>query len=148
MASNSNNFQHHNIYFKQCIFTYPIFKIGMNIVNNFLNTIIMKKQIILSLLFSMFLAAGFAKDKKITFHVNGKCGMCEERIENALDIKGVKLADWSVETKMCTVKFNPEVISEKEIHQIIAKVGHDTAQCKATDKDYNSLHHCCHYKRE
>ena len=78
MASNSNNFQHHNIYFKQCIFTHPIFKIGMNIVDNFLNSIIMKKQIVLTLLFSMFLVAGFAKDKKITFHVNGKCGMCEE----------------------------------------------------------------------
>ena len=48
--------------------------------------------------------------------------MCEERIENALDIKGVKFADWSVETKMCTVKFNPEVISEKKFIKLSLKL--------------------------
>jgi hypothetical protein len=29
--------------------------------------------------------------------------MCKERIENALDIKGVKVATWSVETKICNI---------------------------------------------
>ena len=89
-----------------------------------------------------------AQTKKTSFLVNGVCEMCEKRIENALDIKGIKFADWSKETKMCTVKFNPDIISEKEIHKIIAKLGHDTKMCKATNKDYNNLHQCCHYKRD
>tara|TARA_B100001939_G_C16808260_1_gene558795 strand:- start:258 stop:608 length:351 start_codon:yes stop_codon:yes gene_type:complete len=108
----------------------------------------MKNQFLITLMCVFFILPVVAKDLKITFHVNGKCGMCEERIENALDIKGIKFADWSQETKICTVKFNPDIISEKEIHQIIAKLGHDTAMCKATDKDYNNLHQCCHYKRD
>ena len=108
----------------------------------------MKNQFLITLMCVFFILPVVAKDLKITFYVNGKCEMCEERIENALDIKGVKFADWSQETKMCTVKFNPDIISKKEIHQITAKLGHDTAMWKATDKDYNNLHHCCHYKRD
>lgn len=108
----------------------------------------MKNQFFITLMCVFFTLPAVAKDVKISFQVNGKCGMCEERIENALDIKGIKFADWSQETKICTVKFNTDIISEKEIHQIIAKVGHDTEMCKATDKDYNNLHHCCHYKRD
>ena len=108
----------------------------------------MKNQFFTTLMCVFFILPAAAKDVKISFQVNGKCGMCEERIENALDIKGIKFAAWSQETKMCTVKFNPDIIAEKEIHQIIAKLGHDTEMCKATDKDYKNLHSCCHYKRD
>ena len=43
---------------------------------------------------------------------------------------------------------NLEIISEDEIHKLIAKLGHDTSQCKATDEDYSNLYYCCHYNRE
>ena len=89
----------------------------------------------------------YAQNKKISFLVNGMCGMCEERIENALDIKGINFASWNQETKICNVAYDTKKISEKEIHQLLAKIGHDTQQCKATDEAYYSLHHCCHYKR-
>ena len=88
------------------------------------------------------------KIKKIKFQVNGVCEMCKDRIETALDIKGIRLADWNIKTKFCRVKFNSEVISENKIHQLIAKLGHDTSKCKATDEDYNNLYYCCHYNRE
>ena len=88
------------------------------------------------------------KIKKIKFQVNGVCEMCKNRIETALDIKGIRLADWNIKTKFCKVKFNSEVISENKIHQLIAKLGHDTSKCKATDEDYNNLYYCCHYNRE
>ena len=88
------------------------------------------------------------KIKKIKFQVNGVCEMCKNRIETALDVKGIKLADWNIKTKFCRVKFNSEVISENKIHQLIAKLGHDTSKCKATDEDYNNLYYCCHYNRE
>ena len=79
----------------------------------------MKNQFLITLMCVFFILPAAAKDVKISFQVNGKCGMCEERIENALDIKGIKFADWSQETKMCTVKFNPDIISEKEINALV-----------------------------
>lgn len=84
---------------------------------------------------------------KISFEVAGNCNMCKERIESALDIKGIKFANWTAETQTCNVTFNSNKVTKKEIHQIIAKVGHDTQVCRAKDEDYNGLHHCCQYKR-
>ena len=89
-----------------------------------------------------------SKIKKIKFYVNGVCEMCKNRIETALDIKGIRLADWNIKTKLCKVKFNSEVISENDIHKLISGVGHDTPICRAKDTDYNNLYQCCHYKRE
>ena len=85
------------------------------------------------------------KYTEINFRVEGNCGMCEKRIENALDIKGVKLADWNVKTKNCRVVFKNTVITEEEIHKIIAKEGHTTEMVKATKEDYDNLHGCCKY---
>ncbi len=74
--------------------------------------------------------------------------MCETRIENMLDVKGIKIADWDIETKMCRVVYRKDQISEDQIHQLLANGGHDTKKIKATDEAYNKLHHCCHYKRD
>ena len=89
-----------------------------------------------------------SKIKKIKFHVYGVCEMCKNRIETALDVKGIRLADWNIKTKLCRVKFNSEVISENDIHKLISEVGHDTPTCRAKDTDYNNLYHCCRCDRE
>ena len=100
------------------------------------------------LIFGCFICiSSFAQKTKISFEVAGVCGMCEERIENALDIKGVIFAEWSSETKICQVTFNASKITEKQIHQLLANVGHDTKKCKATDETYEGLHQCCQYSR-
>ena len=91
--------------------------------------------------------SSFAQKINLSIEVAGVCGMCEERIENALDIKGITFADWSQETKICQVTFNASKITENQIHHLLAKVGHDTQKCRATDETYNSLHRCCHYDR-
>ena len=93
----------------------------------------------------------FGQSKKVIdtkIFVNGVCGMCEERIEEALDIKGIKLADWDVDTKMCRIVYKQDLIKEQKIHEILASIGHDTKKAKAKQEDYENLHHCCHYKRE
>ena len=96
----------------------------------------------------IFVSKGaFTQSTKTSFEVAGVCDMCKERIENALDIKGVKVATWSVETKICNITYNSEKITEKEIHKILASVGHDTQECRASDDVYNNLYHCCRYKR-
>ena len=91
--------------------------------------------------------SSFSQTQKISFEVAGMCGMCQDRIENALDIKGVKTAYWSAETQICKITYNSSKITEKEIHQAIAKVGHDTPMAQATEKAYEALHHCCRYDR-
>lgn len=86
------------------------------------------------------------KTTEINFNVNGICEMCKDRIENALDVKGIKFSEWNVETHNCTVVYKPTIISEKEIHQLIADVGHDTDSIKATEEVYKNIHHCCKYR--
>ena len=83
---------------------------------------------------------------EIEFQVSGVCGMCETRIEKALDVPGVIMAEWDVETKKAKVAYKTEVISEEQIHQLIANVGHDTEKIKATDEAYANVHGCCKYR--
>ena len=89
----------------------------------------------------------FAQKKaQIEFQVSGVCDMCETRIEKALDVPGVIMAEWDVETKKATVAYKTKVISEEQIHQLIANAGHDTEKIKATDEVYTNLHGCCKYR--
>ncbi|MCK9481354.1 MAG: cation transporter [Bacteroidia bacterium] len=81
-----------------------------------------------------------------SFQVNGCCGDCKERIEDALDIKGIRYAHWNKETHILTVTFNVNIITLDEIHNKIAAVGHDTDLVKASDSAYNALPDCCQYR--
>ncbi len=72
--------------------------------------------------------------------------MCEERIEKALDVPGIIMAEWDVETKKAKVAYKTKALSEKQIHQLVANVGHDTSEIKATDEAYANLHGCCKYR--
>lgn len=83
-----------------------------------------------------------------TFKVYGKCGMCKKRIEGAVnELEGVQSANWDVESKMLTVKYDPSKVEEMDIHKQIASVGHDTEKVKATDEAYSNLMGCCKYER-
>lgn len=83
-----------------------------------------------------------------SFNVNGNCGMCKERIENAAkSLDEVTIASWDTETKLLTVIFNSDNIQIKDIHQAIANVGHDTELIKADNDLYEALHACCKYDR-
>ena len=68
----------------------------------------LKKTLLIFFLTSFLLING--QSKKTSFLVNGVCEMCEKRIENALDIKGVNFASWDMKTKMCNVTFNSSKI--------------------------------------
>lgn len=88
------------------------------------------------------------KNAKITFEVNGICEMCKERIEKAaLKTKGVKFANWSIETHLLQLILDERKTDEITVHKNIAAVGHDTKKVKATDEAYNNLHNCCMYNR-
>lgn len=81
------------------------------------------------------------------FKVYGNCGMCEKRIEKAAKIKGVKLADWDVDSKILTIHFDEKKVTPGKVHQAVAAVGHDTDKVRAKDKVYAKLHGCCQYER-
>lgn len=100
------------------------------------------------LLFSAFTVRATNEEKKeeATFEVSGVCGMCEDRIESALDVKGIVMADWDLETKQLHVVYNPKKISEDDIHALLNEVGHDTEKSRATAEQYEGLHGCCKYR--
>jgi mercuric ion binding protein len=95
--------------------------------------------------FSLVLSAQ-SKIVTATINVHGNCTMCKKRIETALDHTGIKKAEWSPETKELHVTYNSEKISEPEIHELIAKAGHDTDKVKAKNETYASLPYCCLYR--
>lgn len=80
------------------------------------------------------------------FMVSGVCGMCKDRIESALDVKGVTFVNWDKETSVCTVVYKPKKITEMQLHKIIAGAGHSTNLIEASDEDYNKINACCRYR--
>ncbi len=104
---------------------------------------------IIVLLLAIFSLMAFSSAKKpvtVKFKVFGNCPQCKERIEAALDVKGVKSADWNVDTKIIEVVYSPDKITIEKIHQLIADCGHDTEKTKAPDKVYLKLPDCCMYR--
>lgn len=82
------------------------------------------------------------------FMVYGNCGMCEKRIEGSLaSVEGVHSADWDVDTKVLTVKYDDAIISLDKIKEKVAAVGHDTDKFRAKDEVYAALPGCCQYER-
>ena len=89
------------------------------------------------------------KNAKATIEVEGVCNMCKARIEKACIItKGVKMADWSVETHELKLIYDESKTDLKTIQQNIANVGHDTKEIKAKDEVYEKISACCHYRDE
>lgn len=87
-----------------------------------------------------------AQKESVTFRVEGICGMCEDRIEGALDVPGVVVADWDRDSKMVSVVYRSKKITEQQLHDLIHAVGHDTSAGKASDEEYAGLHGCCKYR--
>lgn len=120
----------------------------------------MKKIIVL---FSIFLL-GFSvqaqevkevkknKNAKVSFEVDGICGMCKKRIETAaLKTKGVKFAIWDVKSHQINLIIDERKTDITTIQKNIMAVGHDiiideNKKLVAKDEAYNSVHPCCKYR--
>src|SRR5687767_3400381 len=95
----------------------------------------MKTRIIFIIAIFFITLTSFAqtKSKKVVtadIKVYGNCGMCKGRIEAALDRKGIKQAKWDPTTKNLNVVYVPSKITEQQICDIVASVGHDTDKSK------------------
>ena len=85
---------------------------------------------------------------KTSLKVFGVCGMCKDRIEEAVKIKGVKLGVWDEDTKMLKLEYDSTKTSLKTIQLKIVAVGHDLEDLKAKQDVYEALPDCCHYRDE
>ena len=96
----------------------------------------------------LFAPTIFAQEKTDTIKVSGECGMCKNRIQKALKLESISKATWDTETKLLTVTYSADKISNDEIQKKVAAVGHDTEKYKAEDAVYNKLPGCCQYERK
>ena len=104
---------------------------------------------IITIFFITLTSFAQTKSKKVVtadIKVYGNCGMCKGRIESALDTKGVKQAKWDPATKNLNIVYVPSKITEQQICDIVAGVGHDTDKSKAKDEVYAKLPFCCLYR--
>lgn len=89
------------------------------------------------------------KNAKYDVEVNGNCDQCKKRIEKAAySVSGVKSAVWHVDDHKLHLMLNEEKVTVLDVQKAIAKAGHDSDEVKATDADYENLHHCCLYERK
>jgi len=89
---------------------------------------------------------GQSKFSSVSIEVDGLCGMCEKRIENAAYIQGVKKADWSQETHMLDLIYNSSKVEQSDIVAAINEVGHDVKDHPASDEQYANVHGCCRFR--
>lgn len=81
------------------------------------------------------------------FRVEGECGMCKDRIEKvALQVEGVKDADWDLSSKILTVSIDESKNQISVVKYMIAQAGHDNGSFITPDDVYNNLHGCCQYR--
>src|SRR6187549_321621 len=84
-------------------------------------------------------------DQVVSFHVSGVCGECKQRIEStALDVKGVKKAEWDQKTDMLVLVGSSKMDKQK-VANALAKAGHGSDLAAADPKGYAKLPGCCQY---
>lgn len=109
----------------------------------------MKNLIVIALI--LIASTTFAQNKnaKASMEVDGVCGMCKARIEKAcLNTKGVKFAQWNVDTHELKLIYDDRKTNIKTIEKQVLAAGHDTKELKATDEAYAKVHPCCKYRDE
>jgi mercuric ion binding protein len=88
------------------------------------------------------------KIRTISFTVQGSCGECKTRIEKAAySIRGVRVAEWKKQEQILKVSFSTKKVTEEQIHNAVAAVGHSTSKVKVTPEAYNNLPGCCQYEQ-
>ena len=98
-------------------------------------------------IFLLVILNSFSQTKSAKIVVDGVCMMCEERIEKkAIDVKGIKLADWNLDNRVLKVVYNEKNITINDIHEFLGSIGHDTEKKIASDEAYSLLDPCCQYR--
>ena len=108
-------------------------------------------KLLISLCCLLFITAAFqpkpGEKALLTVRVAGTCNMCKDRIEDALDVKGVRSASWNQKSRILMVSYFPDKISADSIETLVANVGHDTDHKTAPAEKYSALPECCLYRK-
>jgi len=107
------------------------------------------KKYILTLFAIVAFTFNTAAQSKITetsIEVDGLCGMCKNRIENAAYLPGVKKVNWDIETHQLDLVFRNDKVSKDEIIASINEAGHDVNGAIASDEQYANIHGCCRFR--
>ena len=84
------------------------------------------------------------KNETIKIKTSAVCDMCKESIEQGLAYeKGVKNATLDLDTKICTVTYNPAKTTVADIRKAISKLGYDADDVPADKAAYAKLPSCC-----
>jgi mercuric ion binding protein len=84
-------------------------------------------------------------EQTVSFKVTGICGDCKARIEStALDVKGVKKAEWDIQSDMLVLVGSSKMDKQK-VADALAKAGHKSELAAADPKGYAKLPGCCQY---
>ncbi|MCA6436093.1 MAG: heavy-metal-associated domain-containing protein [Bacteroidota bacterium] len=74
--------------------------------------------------------------------------MCKNTIETALKLKGIQAANWDVNSKLLTIKFDSLSTSPTIFLKAVAEAGYDNEAFIANDYAYKNLPECCQYERK
>jgi copper chaperone CopZ len=85
--------------------------------------------------------------EQVNIKTSAVCKKCKEKIESNLSFeKGVKDVELNIETKIVTVKYNPDKTDPDNIRKAISKLGYDADDIKSDCKAYENLAQCCKNK--
>ncbi|RME19545.1 MAG: copper chaperone [Bacteroidetes bacterium] len=80
-------------------------------------------------------------------HVWGVCDIAKRKIDSAAKLNGVIHADWNVDSKLLTLKYDSTKITLDDILKNIAMSGFDNERYFADDYAYEQLPDNCKYER-
>jgi len=84
------------------------------------------------------------KEAEVQIQTSAQCGMCKDRIEEALSFtKGVTFAELNLDTKIVTVHYKTKKTDIEAIKKAITETGYDADEVAAEPKAYNKLPKCC-----
>lgn len=92
-------------------------------------------------------AAQMKNTRTAALRIDGDCGMCEKRIEDAGNVKNVAQVNWDPDTKQATIAFDSTRTNLDAILKRISLAGYDTPNYLAPDAAYAQLPSCCQYER-
>lgn len=93
-------------------------------------------------------AVDYEADAELQLTVHGTCDMCKKRIEKAaLSLYGVSEAKWNKKSKVLSINYLSNELTEKDIHLQMVKTGHDTDKAISNENVYDNLPPCCQYDR-
>lgn len=102
------------------------------------------KHLLISVLLTIVAISANAQNGVATIKTSGQCLECKANIEKAVKaVKGVRMAEFDMETKQVKVFFNDKKTTVETIRKAISEKGYDADDVKANPEGISKLSPCC-----